>query len=136
MNAKNFFLSLTFQFSFVTFFIRELLGGMLHCFGWVNKSVFPSQQHLVVVVQLLSRVWLFAPPWTAALPLFYTISQSLLKIMSIELMMLTISSSATSFTFQCSIFPSIRIFPKESLFISGGKSIGTSASASVLPMNI
>ena len=36
-----------------------------------------------------------------------------------------------------SIFPSIRIFTKElALRIKGGQSIGASASASVLPMNI
>ena len=36
-----------------------------------------------------------------------------------------------------SIFPSIRVlFPMSRLFPSGGQSIGTSASASVLPMNI
>ena len=38
------------------------------------------------IVQLLSRVWLFATPWTAALQpsLSFTISQSLLRFMSIE----------------------------------------------------
>ena len=35
-----------------------------------------------------------------------------------------------------SIFPSIRVFSNESSFTSGGQSIGVSASASVLPMNI
>ena len=35
-----------------------------------------------------------------------------------------------------SIFPSMRIFSNELLFASGGQSIGASASASVLPMNI
>ena len=35
-----------------------------------------------------------------------------------------------------SIFPSIRIISNESAFTSGGQSIGASASASVLPMNI
>ena len=36
-----------------------------------------------------------------------------------------------------SVFPSIRVFSSESvLFASGGQSIGVSASASVLPMNI
>ena len=34
-----------------------------------------------------------------------------------------------------SIFPNIRVFPLSWLFISGGRSIGVSASASVLPMN-
>ena len=44
----------------------------------------------VVVVQLLSHDQLFATPWTAACqaPLFFTISQSLLKLMSIELVVL------------------------------------------------
>ena len=35
-----------------------------------------------------------------------------------------------------SIVPSIRVFPRSQLFPSGGQSIGVSASASVLPMNI
>jgi len=35
-----------------------------------------------------------------------------------------------------SIFPSIRVFSNSQLFASGGQSIGASASASVLPMNI
>jgi len=35
-----------------------------------------------------------------------------------------------------SIFPSIRVFSNEWLFASGGQSIGASAPASVLPMNI
>ena len=34
------------------------------------------------------------------------------------------------------IFPSIRVFSKSQFFASGGQSIGASASASVLPMNI
>ena len=35
-----------------------------------------------------------------------------------------------------SIFPSIRVFPVSNLLASGGQNTGTSASASVLPMNI
>ena len=44
-----------------------------------------------VVVQLLSCVWLFETPWTAAhqAPLSYTISQSLLQFMFIESVMLS-----------------------------------------------
>jgi len=42
-----------------------------------------------VVLQLLSHVWLFVTLWTAAhqASLFFTISQNLLKSMSIELVM-------------------------------------------------
>ena len=41
---------------------------------------------VVIVVQSLSHVWLFATPWTAArqTPLSFLISQSLFKFMSIE----------------------------------------------------
>ena len=35
-----------------------------------------------------------------------------------------------------SVFPSIRVFPMNQVFASGGQDIGASASASVLPMNI
>ena len=54
----------------------------------------------VAVVQLLSCVRLFETSWTAArqAPLPFIISQSLLKLMSIELVMLPISSSATLFS--------------------------------------
>ena len=69
-------------------------------------------------IQLLSRVWLFATPWTAALqaPLSMTISRSLLKLMSIELVM---SSNhlvlCHPLLFLPSIFPSIRVFSNESV---------------------
>ena len=46
----------------------------------------------------------------------------------------TISSSVVPFL--PSIFPSIRVFSMSQFFASGGQSIGVSASASVLPMNI
>ena len=93
----------------------------------------------LLVVQSLSHVQLFANPWTAAhqTPLSFTISQSLLKFMSIESVMLSghlilccpLSSWPQS-------FPGSASFPMSRLFTSGGQSIGTSASAAILPMNI
>ena len=89
------------------------------------------------VVQLLSRVQLFATPWTAAqqASLFFTISQSLLKLMSIESVMLS------NHLILChpllllpSIFTSIRGFFNELAPCIRWSNIG--ASASVLPMNI
>ena len=68
----------------------------------------------IVAVQLLSGVQLFANPWTAACQAFlsFTISQSLLKLMSIE------SVRPSNHLILCntllllpSIFPSIRVFP-------------------------
>ena len=48
----------------------------------------------------------------------------------------TISSSVTPFSSCPQSFPAPRSFPMSWLFSSGGQSIGTSASASVLPINI
>ena len=93
----------------------------------------------VVVVQLLSHVQLFAIPWTAAHQpsLFFTISQSLLKLMSIESVMpsnnLILCNSLLP---QSPVFPASGSFQMSWLFASGGQSIVTSASVSVLPMNI
>ena len=94
---------------------------------------------IIVVVQLLSHVWLFATTWTvahqASLP--FTVSQSLLKFMSIESVMpSSISSSDVSFSYCPQSFTVSGSFPMSWLFPSGGQSIGVSASASVLPVNI
>ena len=87
-------------------------------------------------VQSLSCVWLFVTLWTAAhqASLSITISQSLFKLVSMELVM-----PSNHLILCCpllllpSIFPSIRVFSNESVFASGGQSIGASALASVLP---
>ena len=49
---------------------------------------------------------------------------------------LTISSSVTPFSSCPQSFPASRSFLISQLFLSGGQSIGVSASASILPMNI
>ena len=68
--------------------------------------------------QLLSRVWLFATPWTAArqASLSITNSRSLLKLMSTELVM------PSNYLILCRpllllplIFPNIRVFSNESV---------------------
>ena len=70
----------------------------------------------MIVVQSLSHVWLFVTPWTAAhqASLSFTISQSLLKLMSIESVILS------SHLILChpllllpSILPIIRVFFNE-----------------------
>ena len=48
----------------------------------------------------------------------------------------TISHSVVPFSFCLQSFPASGAFPMSQLFTSGGQSIGVSASASVLPMNI
>ena len=69
-----------------------------------------------VVVHLLGRVQLFVTPWTAAhqASLFFTISQSLHELMSIESMMLSNHLIlCCSLLLLPSIFPSIRVFSNE-----------------------
>ena len=75
---------------------------------------------LVILVQLLSSVWYFATPWTAACQasLSFTISLSLLKLMSIESVILS------NHLILChpllllpSIFPSTRVFSSESALL-------------------
>ena len=71
---------------------------------------------VVVIVQLLSHVQLFATPWAAArqASLSFSISWSLLKVMSIESVMLS-----NHLILCCplvplpSVFPSIRIYSSE-----------------------
>ena len=83
-------------------------------------------------VQLFSHVWLFVIPWTAACQasLSLTISQILPKFMFIESVM------PPNHLLLPSIFQASGSFQMSRLFTSGGQSIGASASASVLPMNI
>ena len=84
-------------------------------------------------LQLLSHVQLFVNSWTAACQasLSITNSRRLLKLMSIESVM------TSNYLILCHpllllplVFPSIRVFSKESVFTSGGQSIRVSSSAS------
>ena len=71
---------------------------------------------LVVIVQSLSHVWLFVTLWTVAClaSLSFTVSQSLLKLMSIELVMLSNHFILCHPLFLLpSILPSIRDFSNE-----------------------
>ena len=77
-----------------------------------------SSAPAVVVVQLLSHIQFFATPWTATYqaPLSFTISWSLLKLMSIESVM------SSKHIILChplllfpSMFPSFRVFSNESV---------------------
>ena len=88
-------------------------------------------------VQSLSRVQLFAIPWTAACQasLSITNSRSLLKLMTIESVMPSNHFSSTVVPFSClQSLPASGSFPVSLFFVSGGQS--TAVLASVLPMNI
>ena len=96
---------------------------------WKFSSVTPCH----------SVQWLFVIPSTAACQasLSITNSRSLLKFMSIELVMPSkhlVLCHPLPLCLQS--FPASGSFQMSQFFASGGQSIGVSASASVLPMNI
>ena len=94
---------------------------------------------VVVTLQLLSCVQLFATLWTAACQASqsFTISQSWLKLMSIELVMPSNHLILCCPLLLClQSFPASGCFPLSQLFTSGDQNIGASASAWVLLMNI
>ena len=75
------------------------------------------QRVFLIVVQSLSWVQLFVTPWTVAhqAPLFFTISWTLRKFMSIKSVMLSNHLILCSSLFLLpSVFPSIRVFSSES----------------------
>ena len=100
------------------YLIRSLLFFFCtgHLILFLYWNIIAVQCCVLLVVQSLSLVWLFVNPWTAAYQttLSFTIFRSLLKLMSIELMMLS------NHLILChpllllpSIFPRIRFFSNE-----------------------
>ena len=93
----------------------EVLNDQVTC-QRSNNFFYVDMKRVVIVVQLLSWVQLFETPWTAAQQalLCATISQSLLKFMSVESVMpsnhLILWRPPSPLP---SIFPSIRVFSKE-----------------------
>ena len=63
------------------FYFKKCLFMTYFCFSWALKTF--------ITVQLLTRVWLFETPWTAACQAFLSITNywGLLKLMSIESVM-------------------------------------------------
>ena len=92
---------------------------------WISICIDHPNPALFSSVQLLSRVWLFATPWTAArqASLSITNSQSLLNSCSSSRWCHpVISSSVVSFSLQsCRASGS---FPVGQFFTSGGQSVG------------
>ena len=103
-------------------------GSLVGCHLWVtlsrtrlkrlSSSSSPSlnQRDQLVVVQVLSHILLFVIPWTVACqaPLSSTLSQSLLKFLSIDSIMLSNHFIlCRPLLLLPSILPSIRVFSSE-----------------------
>ena len=107
-------------------------------------ALFPCLfQLLVFVVQSLNRVRLFVTSWTAALqaPLSSVISQSLLRFMSIELVIpykhiILFCSLLQKGINLFNLFTASGSSPMSQLFTLGGQSTGASASVTMnIPSN-
>ena len=113
---------------------QERCSNMLNSWLMVRRI-----SYLSVSVQLLSCVWFFETPHTAARQASLSITKSQSFSNSCPLSRWchpTISSSLVPFSSQLQSFPALGSFPMSQFFSSGGQRIGVSASASVLPMNI
>ena len=92
------------------------LSGERNGWGRVGTWSKLSVAFVIVAVHLLSCVWLSVIPWTAAhqASLSFTITQSSLKLMSIESVMPSNHLILCHPLLLPSIFPSIRVFSSES----------------------
>ena len=116
-------IQITSQFSFQTY--KNVFRPMPHCFSLLKPAILEDNTQVEQFssvqfssVQLLSHVWLFATPCTAAhqASLSITNSQSLLKLMSIELVRPSNHLILChSLLLPPSLFLSIRVFSNESL---------------------
>ena len=133
LSADNIILQVFLRFrKFQSLFLQISFLPFFSLFSFQDSYQFSS-------VKSLSHVQLFATPWTAEhqASLSITNSQSLLKFMSVKLVMpLNHLITVVPFSSHLQSFPASRSFPMSLFFTSGGQNIGVSASTSVLPMNI
>ena len=115
-----------------------LASNLKPCLGPLTLRLPWCQALAIFVVQSLSRVRLLATSCsTPGFPIHPLLSPGVCsnsRPLS-RWFYLTISSSAALFSFSLQSFQHLSLFQCH-LFASGGQSIGTSASASVFPMNI
>ena len=120
-------------------FLIRIKGKILNSPDSKSPPNFPFTCHQFSSVQLLSHVWLFLTPWITACQASLCITNSGVQLNSCPSSQWchpAISSSVIPSSSCPQSFPASRSFPMSQLFASGGQSIGVSASASVLPMNI
>ena len=123
----------------------SVYSDLLFFFSWFNPERLYDSKNLSISsrlsslfgsVQSLSRVRLFVTPWTVAYQASLSITnfRSLLKLISIK--SVTPLNHLIPFSSHRQSFPASGSFPRSLFFASGGQSIGVSASASVLSINI
>ena len=109
------------------------------CYLYFHSFIETKALIQIVAVPLLIYAQLFVIPWMAAclFSLAFLISQSLLKFISMESVMLSNHLIlCCSLLLLPSVFPIIKVFPSKSALCIRGQCIGASALVSILPMNI
>ena len=111
-------------------FYDEIAEFIIFCYFFHAHNMYA----ISIVVQSLSRVWVFATPWTAVrqVSLPFTIFGVCSNSCPLSQWVHPTSSSSVI----PSTPPSIRVFPMCPFFTSGCRSIGLSASAPALTTNI
>ena len=129
---------------FLVTFIVELDQTRVSCISFIGRQILHHLSHWGIpvewdaVVESLNCVPLFVTPWTAACHASssISISQSMRKLCPLCGCHPSILSSVSPFSSCLQSFPASGSFSISRLFASGGQSIGASASASILPINI
>ena len=114
----------------------------MYSIGNITNNIVTTLYHdrwfISVQFSHSSPVRLFTTPWTAArqASLSITNSWSYANLCPLSRWRHPTISSSVPFSSCLQSFPASGAFPVSQFFASGGQSIGVSASASVLPMNI
>ena len=107
---------------------------------FVLENAYSLLRHpFVAVVQVPSRIWLFATPWTAACQasLSFTVSQSLVRLTSIELVMPSNHHIlCCPLLLMTSIFPNISVLSSETALLIRDPEYLSFSFSSVPPMII
>ena len=125
----------------MSFHIQEIVNHQLQyaCILLGISNIKVTKEISSFQFSLVSCVWLFVTPWTAACQasLSLTISHSLPKLMFIASVMPSSHLILWClFSFCPQSLPASGTFPMSCLFISDDQNTGASASGSVLPVNI
>jgi len=124
-------------------FVSQIIPGKLLELSY-KKLFWKKEKSCLVVkklqfssVHLLSRIRLFATPWTVAHQASLSITNSEFTQTHVHYVSdIQPSHPVIAFSSRLQSFPASESFPMSQFFASGGQSIGVSASLSVLPMNI
>ena len=104
--------------------------NLLCWWGW--RLTGALLYHRFSSVQSLSQIWLFATPWT---PVHHQLLESTQTHVHWVSDAIQPSHPVIPFSSCLQSLPASGSLPMSQFFISGGQSIGVSASTSVLPMN-